>query len=137
MKKAKKILCLLATVLISNVLVPIHKVSAAPDVTRISGINRYDTSLKILDKGWSIADNLVIKKSPTNKKVTLGMTVDEVLEIMGEPLYKDEPTRDTYRYYYINDNIKEIYRDKTVLIEFTKKHSLIQLLGGTVMEMKE
>ncbi|WP_186429184.1 hypothetical protein [Clostridium sp. BSD9I1] len=32
MKKAKKILCLLATVLISNALVPIHRVSAEPEL---------------------------------------------------------------------------------------------------------
>ncbi|WP_052085705.1 cell wall-binding repeat-containing protein [Clostridium sp. HMP27] len=76
-----------------------------------------------------VAQRIITKKRPTNKKVTLGMTVDEVLEIMGEPLDKDEPSRDTYRYYYINDNIKEIYRDKTVLIEFTKKTQPHTVIG--------
>lgn len=76
-----------------------------------------------------VAQRIVTKKRPTNKKVTLGMTVDEVLEIMGEPLDKEDIGYDTYRYYYINDNIKEIYRDKTVLIEFTKKTQPHTVIG--------
>ncbi|WP_242966415.1 cell wall-binding repeat-containing protein [Clostridium sp. BSD9I1] len=52
-----------------------------------------------------VAQRIITKKRPTNKKVTLGMTIDEVLEIMGKPVDKDEPSRDTYRYYYIFEEV--------------------------------
>ncbi|MBM7868548.1 putative cell wall-binding protein [Clostridium pascui] len=63
--------------------------------------------------------SLITKKTPTGTKVTIGMTLNDVLKIMGEPIRKEE-YRDNYRYIYKNNKISE-YRDNHVAIEFTEK----------------
>lgn len=53
-------LAVMSTILVSIVIMSANKVLAAPDIIRISGENRYKTSLQALDKGWSTAKNVVL-----------------------------------------------------------------------------
>ncbi|MBV7271434.1 cell wall-binding repeat-containing protein [Clostridium sp. PL3] len=58
-RKASSILCLF-TILLATLTFTSKTQAASPDVTRISGLDRYETNLSIVKKGWAEAPNVII-----------------------------------------------------------------------------